>query len=482
MRSHPSITRKQILFCTIFFSLGTPLVIVLINAYHTEDIIHNSQTQLINVRSLTEDIAFRSLSTKDSKQISQVIVDLEIIKNNFNQMEENLRSIPNGNIAQNSKFQDTFTSIHNQYISYKTSIDLIEKNNDPDNTNGFSTFYSSVNSFVNSQNNLLDFLETMEIEIQNFIYPVAIVFVVVVVSACFYVIFTVAKWRTRSEISKLESQKLKLEKTRTLIETKYEELFRESEGLVKKQLEEHKQVEKQKDEFMSMITHELKTPLFSIEAYSELLSDSAFGNKLSDDQKESIEEIYKNSKNLERLIGDVLEAQKIEMQRLTFKKEYFHVSSFITDFAKCFKTIMDEKNIDFTILCKTDLMIYSDKERLNQVLRNIIINAIDFVPKGKGKIELGIKEQGDNVVFYVLDNGSGIPEEKQDNLFKKFYQIDTSIKRKHGGNGLGLVICKGIVEAMGGKIWVESQSGNGSTFYFTVPKTKTQIKVIESKL
>jgi PAS domain S-box-containing protein len=259
-------------------------------------------------------------------------------------------------------------------------------------------------------------------------------------------------------------------------------IIEDRENLIKKQLVEIKQIEIQKDEFMCMITHELKTPLFPIEAHCEMLSDPSFGENLSEDQKESIQEIYKNSKILESLIGDVLEPQKIEMRKLSFRKDSFRVSGFVVDLVKSFKPVLDEKKIELVIANYSNAIIHSDMERLNQVFRNIIANAMDFVPKGKGRIEIGTTENKSELIFYIKDNGIGISEEKQVNLFKKFYQIDTKIDRKHGGNGLGLVICKGIVEQLGGKIWVESKMGSGSTFYFSMPKKSSEVKIEEIQL
>jgi len=131
--------------------------------------------------------------------------------------------------------------------------------------------------------------------------------------------------------------------------------------------------------------------------------------------------------------------------------------------------LMAEKNIEFLNTTKTNLKIRSDPDRINQVFANLIKNAVDFVPHD-GKIEINATTKNGDVLFYVKDNGKGIPKEKQDDLFKKFYQVDTSLKRSHGGTGLGLVICKGIVEALGGTIWLESQVDKGTTFYFTIPK------------
>jgi len=106
------------------------------------------------------------------------------------------------------------------------------------------------------------------------------------------------------------------------------------------------------------------------------------------------------------------------------------------------------------------------------VLNNLINNAIDFVPKDTARIEINAQMDNSEILFSVKDNGSGIKSDEQKNLFKKFYQLDTSPTRKHGGSGLGLSICKGIIEGLGGRIWVESKVGEGTTFYFVLPKEK----------
>jgi len=115
------------------------------------------------------------------------------------------------------------------------------------------------------------------------------------------------------------------------------------------------------------------------------------------------------------------------------------------------------------------LKIKGDEEKINEIFSNMVLNAIDFVPE-KGKIGIHATESDDMVLFSVKDDGIGIPKNKIGNMFKKFYQADTAATRKHGGSGLGLAICKGFVEGMGGKIWLESEEGKGTTFFFTIPK------------
>ena len=128
------------------------------------------------------------------------------------------------------------------------------------------------------------------------------------------------------------------------------------------------------------------------------------------------------------------------------------------------------KNITLEIKDDLHYMINSDRIRLRQVFDNLIRNAIDFVPRDVGRIHIGVIDKNVHVVFYVKDNGIGISQEKQEELFKKFYQVDASYTRSHGGTGLGLVICKSLIEIMGGTIWVESTPGTGTTFYFMLSK------------
>jgi signal transduction histidine kinase len=141
---------------------------------------------------------------------------------------------------------------------------------------------------------------------------------------------------------------------------------------------------------------------------------------------------------------------------------------------------MKSKNINFKVNSPKKLILNTDKQRLRQVLDNLIRNSVDFVPSKDGKISVEAKIKENNIVFAVQDNGPGIPKEKQSNIFKKFYQIDTSATRKHGGTGLGLVICKGITEGLEGKIWLESEVGKGTSFFIYIPTPKSKIVVAKT--
>ncbi len=234
------------------------------------------------------------------------------------------------------------------------------------------------------------------------------------------------------------------------------------------QLEELKKIDAVKEEFYMMVSKECQIPIEPIKRYCEILKDSS--GKLNAKQQEAIDEIYYNAARLEQLIHDIVDVQKLNSNRMEFKKEEFKVDEFMQSMIDTSSPMMTEKNIEFINTSSIKPKITSDKARLKQVFYNLIQNAVDFVPQQSGKIEIGASAEGDSILFYVKDNGIGIPEKRKESIFKKFYQVDLSFKRKYGGTGFGLSICKGIVENLGGKIWFESKERGGTTFYFTIPK------------
>jgi PAS domain S-box-containing protein len=250
--------------------------------------------------------------------------------------------------------------------------------------------------------------------------------------------------------------------------------IQEDEEKILNQYLKLKQIEELKDEFASMISHELATPLFPIKFNAEMLKDPTIFGELNKEQLDAINEIYENSIKLDKLISDILDVQKLEQNGLKFVKINMKTDEFMNKIYDNSRTMMRNKSIKFENFTRDEIIINSDPGRLEQVFANLIKNAVDFVAEKTGKIEICAKTDGDDQVrLYVKDNGVGIPKEKQGGLFKKFYQIDTSVKRRHRGSGLGLSICKGIVEGLGGKIWIESTEGVGTTAYFTIPKGDT---------
>ncbi len=231
-----------------------------------------------------------------------------------------------------------------------------------------------------------------------------------------------------------------------------------------------KNAKKSKDEFVAMISHELKTPLTPIKIYATALKKPKVFGELNQKQMEAVDGIHFNADRLERLIEDLLDAQRIETGRMIYKNEEFSVNEVLDEAVKDYKIMSQEKNIQITSEINGNVSIYSDKKRLDQVLDNLCRNSIDFVSKDTGTIQIIVEQNLAEVLFTVKDNGKGISKEAQKKLFTRFYQADVSITRRHGGTGLGLAICKGIVEGLGGKIWLESVLGKGTNVYFTIPR------------
>ena len=243
----------------------------------------------------------------------------------------------------------------------------------------------------------------------------------------------------------------------------------EKDAAIKLQFTEAKNMERLKDEFASMMTHELKTPLAPIMGHCEMLKEPALLGNLNQIQLDSIDKIHQNALRLEQLIGDVMLAQRLEVGQMNFDKQKFEVTKLMNEVYNDYSQVMKEKQIKFVNSTQENLSLWSDKNRVRQVIDNLIQNAKDFTPKNDGMIEIGAKSEDNKIIFYIKDNGIGIPKEVQPIMFKKFYQVDASHRRKHSGTGLGLVICKGIIEGLGGKIWFESEPGKNTIFYFSIP-------------
>lgn len=228
------------------------------------------------------------------------------------------------------------------------------------------------------------------------------------------------------------------------------------------------QIDKDKEEFAAMISHELKTPLIPISGYAELFLDGSLGN-ITDLQREKMQVMYENSIRLTTLIQDILDARKIELKRLNLDIRIESIKEITKRCIDVFQPIAEPKGI--RLIDETqDITIRCDPDRILQVLNNIVSNAMKFVPAQDGTILINSRNDKDTVMMSIKDNGIGIPKSKQEDLFKKFYQVDKSLTRKSGGTGLGLAISRGIIEAHGGKIWVESEENQGTTIHFTMQK------------
>ena len=248
--------------------------------------------------------------------------------------------------------------------------------------------------------------------------------------------------------------------------------FNTMSDTIKEKEEETKKTEIAKDEFLAMITHELKTPLVPIQGYADILLSEHLG-KLTDKQKERIEIIKSSSETLLSLISDLLDAQKLELGQLKMRKENININDTVTHAIEIFLP-QAQKNKTQIISNMTDFSIEHDPARIKQVITNLIKNSLTAVDPGKGKIEISMKNMPQEIQIMIKDNGVGIPLNKQSDLFKKFYQVDASLTREKGGSGLGLSICKGIMENHGGTITVKSTPNQETVFTITLPKKEPE--------
>lgn len=239
---------------------------------------------------------------------------------------------------------------------------------------------------------------------------------------------------------------------------------------IKQKTQEAKETDIAKDEFLSMITHELKTPLVPIQGYVDILLGEHLG-PLTEKQKDRLKIIKSSSESLLRIISDLLDAQKLELGKLVVKKENHDIKDTIEKAVESLQPRAIENKVTINQHLDKKIIVPHDPERIRQVLTNLLKNSLDVVEPNSGLIEIFVEDSPKEVKISVKDNGPGIPQENQEDLFKKFYQVDTSLTREVGGSGLGLAICKGLVEGHGGTILAESTSGTGAIFSFTLPKT-----------
>jgi len=233
--------------------------------------------------------------------------------------------------------------------------------------------------------------------------------------------------------------------------------------------EERKEIDKIKTQFMSITSHELRSPITPIKAQSQMLLWGYFG-KLNKDQKESVDIILKNTLRLDTIIQDFLEISRIEAARLKFNFVKVNLAGHIMKLKEEMDELMPEKRITVVSEVAKLPKIETDPDRLLQVLRNLVNNAKKFSPEGS-EIFIKAEVQGDFILFSVKDSGIGIKPEDAGRIFEPFFQAEKTMYREYGGIGLGLAICRGIVEAQNGRIWFKSAPGKGTTFYFTLPLT-----------
>jgi len=276
--------------------------------------------------------------------------------------------------------------------------------------------------------------------------------ITIILSGSLWIILMFSRWNKELE-KEVEIKTMDLKKSKNELEIANKKL---------------KELDKLKSEFVSIVSHELKTPLTAMKISAQVLESLPENDIKSRSRKELLKIIIRNIDRQTNLINDLLEISRIESGRMKLKMEKLSLPEIIKNSVDHIKPSASKKNISINIELPEKLpKIIGDRDKLIQVLVNLLNNAIKFTPKD-GNITVKTSAKDKQVEVKVKDTGIGIAQQDLDKVFDKFYQVDSGLTRKVGGTGLGLAICKGIIESHGGSIMAESEFGKGSTFIFTV--------------
>jgi signal transduction histidine kinase len=232
---------------------------------------------------------------------------------------------------------------------------------------------------------------------------------------------------------------------------------------------ELEQASRAKSDFLANMSHELRTPMNAILGFTEMIVDGVYGD-VPPEIREPVADINTCGRQLLRLINDVLDLSKIEAGRMDLALDAYSVEDVVNTVKTSLRSLAAEKGLDFVTVVQPDMPIcHGDAKRITQCLVNLAGNALKFTREGR--VEIGAEIRDGALLFRVSDTGIGIPASQLGNIFEEFRQVDATITREFGGTGLGLSITKKFVELHGGRIWVESEAGKGSTFFISMPVT-----------
>ena len=226
-------------------------------------------------------------------------------------------------------------------------------------------------------------------------------------------------------------------------------------------------LQKVRSQFLANVSHELRTPIFTIQGYIETLLNGAVNDKKVN--LHFLEKANQNTISLSNLLNDLIDISMIESGEMRMSYRYFKVNELINQVVQENKKVAEDKNLELNYIpARDDLEVFGDKEKLRQVLVNLILNAIKYTEKGK--VEILVEEENKRAKVIVRDTGIGIPENYLDRIFERFFRVDKARSRSLGGTGLGLAIVKHIIEAHNSKVTVTSKEGEGSEFSFLLKK------------
>ncbi len=232
-----------------------------------------------------------------------------------------------------------------------------------------------------------------------------------------------------------------------------------------------------KSEFMASVSHELRTPLHTIIGFAELLAEEG-ESTFNDKHRRFLHHIQVDSEHLLGLINDVLDLSRIEAGGLNLHTEDISLDSIISEAVNAIRPSAGSKSVTVRADPAPNISVLADPLRMRQILYNLLSNGVKFTEPG-GEVAVSSVADGDFVRITVTDTGVGIPTEECEHIFDKFYQVGHTTVGVRQGTGLGLTICKQLVEMQDGKIWVESRPGEGSYFHFTLPMKNTVMEITE---
>ena len=229
---------------------------------------------------------------------------------------------------------------------------------------------------------------------------------------------------------------------------------------------ERREVDRMKDEFISVVSHELRTPLTAIRGSLGLLAAGKAGG-IPERGQRMLDIAVQNTDRLIRLINDILDIERIESGKVAMEPGPVNAAELAQGAVEVMLQMAERAGVELYVWAEP-LHLVADSDRILQVLTNLISNAIKFSPQ-ETQVQVTVEPDAGNAVFRVIDQGRGIPHDRLESIFERFQQVDSSDSRQKGGTGLGLAICRSIVGQHGGRIWAESEPGQGSTFIFTLP-------------
>jgi CheY-like chemotaxis protein/nitrogen-specific signal transduction histidine kinase len=259
---------------------------------------------------------------------------------------------------------------------------------------------------------------------------------------------------------------------------------RKSEAIIGEQVRALEQINRLKAEFLANVSHELRTPVHAIIGYTELLLDAVYG-QMSDEQEESIRYIRESAQDLLSLVNNLLDLARIESGRTDLILESFDLRGLVGELIGQLKPLADAKRLELSSAILIDnTVIRTDRGKLKQILINLVGNAIKFTEHGKITIAISADLNSAStdplrLALSVQDTGVGIPADKLDRTFEKFYQVDSSVNRAHDGTGLGLYITKQLVELLAGRVEIKSTLGKGTTVSISIPQNFEEIESIQ---